>query len=165
METLISAPYDNQQLVLSLIKEDLINTKLISNLNDIGIDAENYNLNLRIIIMRMMGLQHVNDETHEKYSEFTHQSKDIKFTESAKLLDPLAYEIYNFLGSLDPKAVRTEKPLQINKAIVTDLIKQDLINWKNDQYARQHSDHRRRLPAQHRTDHFRDHGPRGTRRY
>lgn len=129
METETTAQ-DNRQFVLSLIKEDLVNSKLIYNLNDMGIDASNYSLNLRSVIMALMGFQTVNDETHEKYTDLAMRSKDIHFTENVKLLDPLIREIYNFLDGLDRKAVRTEKPFLINKTIVTDLIKQDLINWK-----------------------------------
>jgi len=130
METLTIAPTDNQQLILSLIKDDLVNSKLINNLIGMGIDATNYSLNLRNVILKLMGFKTVNDQTHEKYFDFTLRSKDIDFVANPELLYPLAQEIYSFLDGLDRKAVQTDKPFISNKTIVTDLIKQDLINYK-----------------------------------
>lgn len=130
METLTITPTDNHQLILSLIKDDLVNSKLINNLIDMGIDATNYSLNLRNVILKLMGFKTVNDQIHEQYFDFTLRSKDIDFVASPELLNPLAQEIYNFLDGLDRKAVQTDKPFISNKTIVTDLIKQDLINYK-----------------------------------
>lgn len=130
METLSNAPTDNHQLILSLIKDDLVNSKLINNLIGMGIDATNYSLNLRNVILKLMDFKTVNDQTHEKYFDFTLRSKEIDFVANPELLNPLALEIYNFLDGLDRKAVQTDKPFISSKTIVTDLIKQDLINYK-----------------------------------
>jgi len=130
METLTNAPTDNHQLVLSLIKDDLVNSKLINSLIGMGIDATNYSLNLRNVILKLMGFKTVNDQTHEKYFDFTLRSQDIDFVANPGLLNPLVQEIFNFLDGLDRKAVQTDKPFISNKAVMIDLIKQDLINYK-----------------------------------
>jgi len=129
METLTSAPIDNYELIISLIKDDLVNSRLIHNLNSIGIDANNYNLNLRMAILKLMGFQSVSDSIHDQYYEFTLRSKDIDFVADPQLLNPLVQEIYRFLNGLDRKTMQTRMPLVINKTIITDLIRQDLINY------------------------------------
>ena len=127
METPASTPTHTRQQILSLIQDDLINSNLINNLNDIGIDASNYSLNLRKVVLQFMGFQSVSDQVHEKYTDFTLRAKGMDLLHQPQLIDNLALEIYRFLDALERNS-GAEKPS--NKAIVTSLIKQDLINYK-----------------------------------
>lgn len=48
---------DTKDLILSLIKDDLINATLIRSLDDIGIDASNYTINARDTVLQLMGFE------------------------------------------------------------------------------------------------------------
>jgi hypothetical protein len=47
---------DNKSLILSLIKDDLINTKLVSGIESLGIDAGLYLLGISDAIFVLMGI-------------------------------------------------------------------------------------------------------------
>lgn len=90
-------PLNNKELILSLIKDDLISTKLVNGLNEIGLNADSYYLHLSEIIFRLLGFDddERSDEVYEKYLEFTEKAKYIDISDSHKPMDELALEIYN----------------------------------------------------------------------
>lgn len=47
----------NTKLIISLIKDDLLNTKLISGLKGMGIDAERYLLGISDVVFELMGIE------------------------------------------------------------------------------------------------------------
>jgi hypothetical protein len=91
---------EEKDLTIRLIKDSLISFKLISGLNALGLNADDYTSFLGDTIFLLMDLQH-----HEK-SDFifesvflTHAEKVryIDFSSSMEELDVLSREIYNEL--------------------------------------------------------------------
>ena len=59
---------DNQiELILSLIKADLVNSKLIAGLENIGLTSEDFYLDLSIPILKLIGFQDRDDELNTFY--------------------------------------------------------------------------------------------------
>jgi hypothetical protein len=92
---------NNEKLILSLIKDDLINTSLIHKLQKIGLYSDSYFLHLSMTIFELMGFED-NEETeemHDRYLELSEKSALIDITESNKEMEKLAREIYEKLFS------------------------------------------------------------------
>lgn len=85
-----------KELVIALIKDDLINTRLINGLNSIGLNSDGYLLHLSETIFKLIGIG--NDEEGQKvfkwYWNFRQNVNSIDISESSKSLDSLALEIY-----------------------------------------------------------------------
>jgi hypothetical protein len=90
----------NTSVVLSLIKDDLINNKLINGLNMLGLSAGDYHLHLSETILNLIGLDTENDAIHDLYFNLTQQSETLDLTDITnreKQLTRLATEIYSEL--------------------------------------------------------------------
>ena len=90
----------NSNLVLSLIKDDLINNKLINGLNTLGLSAGDYHLHLSETILNLIGLDTESDAIHDLYFKLTQQSETLDLTDITnreKQLTRLATEIYSEL--------------------------------------------------------------------
>ncbi len=89
----------NKQLILSLIKDDLINSKLVYGLIDVGLNAENYFLCLGETIFKLMGFEYneAREIVFEQYIELSKKAVLIDITESHQPLDDLVLEIYEEL--------------------------------------------------------------------
>ena len=88
------------ELILSLIKDDLINNKLINGLNTLGLSAGDYHLHLSETILNLIGLDIENDAIHDLYFSLTQQSETLDLTDITnreKQLTRLATEIYSEL--------------------------------------------------------------------
>jgi hypothetical protein len=86
----------DKKLILSLIKDHLINSKLVNSLNEMGLNADNYFLHLSDTIFNLMGYED-NDETEEtfeRYMELSKRAMFIDISQSNKPLDDLALQIY-----------------------------------------------------------------------
>ena len=95
---------ENKKLILSLIKDDLINSKLVNSLNEAGLNADNYHLYLGQTIFELMGFKD-NEETEEifeHYMNLTKRAMLMDISQSHKPLDDLAMQIY-----IDLSAKRT----------------------------------------------------------
>lgn len=90
---------DTDKLIISLIKDDLINSKLVNGLIDIGIDAGCYFSHLDSTIFRLVGYADdtYSEEVYEKYRDLAMQSKYIDISHNNAGLDPLALQLYHFL--------------------------------------------------------------------
>lgn len=91
------SPNKNKKLILSLIKDDLINTKLVNGLDSLGLNAQDYLLlHLSDTIFKLMKIK--DDEKGEKLFEYYLDLKNnVRFIEAAKshdAFDDLALEIY-----------------------------------------------------------------------
>ncbi len=88
-----------KKLIVSLIKDDLINSKLVYSLTDIGLDATCYHLLLSNTIFELMGVKENTraDRLFEFYSCLTRKVRDIDISQSHKPLDNLATEIFQQL--------------------------------------------------------------------
>ena len=85
-----------EKLIISLIKDDLINIRLVDGLEALGLDSGKYYLHLSETIFNLMDIQ--NQETlFEEHTEFCKKVKDINIFEYPDALDELALEIYNKL--------------------------------------------------------------------
>jgi hypothetical protein len=89
---------DQKTLVLSLIKDDLINTKLIQSLQKIGLYSDCYFLRLSTTVFNLMGISE-NDKIYERYIELSEKVELIDITESNKPMEKLALEIYKELSA------------------------------------------------------------------
>jgi hypothetical protein len=88
-----------EKLILSLIKDDLINTNLIFNLRKIGLHSDCYYLNLSSTIFDLMGFTNSEetDEVFHRYVEMTEEAAKIDITETNKMLEKFALQIYRKL--------------------------------------------------------------------
>lgn len=91
---------DSQKsLILSLIKDDLINSKLVNGLNELGLDAGCYFTNTCQTVFQLMGLEnHPNEEEiFQYYMQITANVKNIDISQSNEPLNELCLEIYDGL--------------------------------------------------------------------
>ena len=96
----------NKNLILSLIKDDLINTKLVNGLNALGLNADDYLLHLGQTIFDLLGYEE-NEETEKVFERYMHLSEaalQIDISESNKNLDGLALQIYRELVLQKPNS-------------------------------------------------------------
>lgn len=103
---------NKKQLILSLIKDDLTNLKLVYSLNALGLSADHYTLHAGSTIINLMkinatGLQW--EHIHDCYLERTRKVVQIDIQESPMLLDALAKEIYGYLKNQRKHKVFTVK--------------------------------------------------------
>lgn len=82
----------NKELIISLIKDDLINAKLISSLNNMGIDAELYLLGISDAIFILMGIE--DDKKGEELFEFYLELRD-KQLENVDVVNKSQEMLYN----------------------------------------------------------------------
>jgi hypothetical protein len=89
----------NKDLIISLIKDDLINTKLVTGLSAIGLNASDYHLHLSTTIFQLMGFKDddFRDEVFQQYLQLTKKTEHLNISESHNVLNDLALEIYNLL--------------------------------------------------------------------
>lgn len=85
-----------KEVILSLIKDDLTNLTLIKGLNKLGLDADDYNLNLSdsIIVLINKNLTDIQNEVvHKYYCDMT--NKIVEYELSNITIKMKAEEIYN----------------------------------------------------------------------
>lgn len=85
-----------KKLATALIKDDLINRKLLLGLDELGLRPTDYYLNLSDTIFSIMGFS--NDKTSERifehYIDLTEKAKFLDISKSQIQLDKLAQDIY-----------------------------------------------------------------------
>lgn len=88
-----------KRLILSLIKDDLINCKLVDALNAAGLNADVYLLNLSNTIFQLMGFEDSLESEciYEHYLHLTQRTKHIDILKTRERFDELALEIYTEL--------------------------------------------------------------------
>lgn len=86
----------NKKLILSLIKDDLINTKLVNGLDALGLNAQDYLLHLSDTVFKLMGIK--DDKEGEKlFEHYLDLKNNVRFIDGAKsheVFDDLALAIY-----------------------------------------------------------------------
>lgn len=112
METLPNAPRENQKtyncnrlIVTNLIKQDLINWKMINLLQKTQIHADAYQLDIGSIIFEIMDLDNREnvDEIFEKYVEMSKPMLKLIVGQSNRKIDMLASKIYDYLEQYHQK--------------------------------------------------------------
>ena len=86
--------------MLHLITDDLINTKLVYSLNNIGLQANDYTLHISTTIINLMRIKTTPlrlDNIHDEYLKMTSRVLKIDLQKSPQLLTTMAEEIYEFL--------------------------------------------------------------------
>jgi len=91
-----------EQLIISLIKDDLINTKLVSGLGALGLNADNYYLHLGNTVLNLMGFAHGREREaiFEHYISLTAKANEVDISQSHRPMDALALEVYKEMGKL-----------------------------------------------------------------
>jgi hypothetical protein len=87
-------------LIIGLIKNGLINSKLVNGLNSLGLNANDYSISLGDTIFVLMGFKNdgLNDLIFENvYLAISERIKYIDFSVSMEELERLSQEIYTAL--------------------------------------------------------------------
>lgn len=89
----------NKKLVLSLIKDDLINSKLNIGLSNLGLQPELYLLGISETVFVLMGIKddERGESLFEHYLELRQKVEAIDLTKSFEDVENLALEIYTEL--------------------------------------------------------------------
>lgn len=89
-------PNTKKELILSLIKDDLVNHHLLLGLDALGLRAADYYLNLGDTIFSLMGFPESkdSDRVYELYLELTKKARFLNLSETQNQLNQLAQEIY-----------------------------------------------------------------------
>lgn len=93
-------PTQRNTLILSLIKDDLINLRLIYGLQAMGIQADGYMLHLSNSVFELMGFDAFDrrtDAIHDHYIRLSQKIAHIDIFEAPELLDELSREIFVYL--------------------------------------------------------------------
>jgi len=88
-----------EKLIRALIKDDLINCKLVNSLNEAGLNADNYLLHLSTTIFGLMGIK-TNLENEAVFTQYLLLTEKVKYIDISKghhVLDGLVGEIYLYL--------------------------------------------------------------------
>jgi hypothetical protein len=91
---------NKNELILSLIKDNLVNTKLINGLNELGLIADDYYLNLGDTVFKLMGFEasEKSDLIFEKvFIANSEKVNQINISESKDEVMRLSMEIYQEL--------------------------------------------------------------------
>ncbi len=109
METGPNAPIEiqktficNETIIIDLIKQDLINWKMINLLQNMQVRANDYQLDIGSIIFEMMNLNDREDvdELFEKYVELSKPILKLSTSQSNRKIDVLAAKIYDYLEGI-----------------------------------------------------------------
>lgn len=85
-----------KELILSLIKDDLVNSRLLLGLDSLGLRATDYCLHISDTIFSLMGFPENNhsERFFELYLELTKKARFLNISQSQNQLEELAQEIY-----------------------------------------------------------------------
>ncbi len=98
-------PSKNKKLILSLIKDDLINTKLVNGLDALGLNAQDYLLHLSDTVFKLMGIKD-NKQGEKLFEHYLGLKDNVRFIDGAKsheAFDDLAVAIYIDLVNMKSK--------------------------------------------------------------
>jgi hypothetical protein len=87
----------NQEIIISLIKDHLVQTRLINGLESLGLCPDNYYLHLSDTIFKMIGITDENEELYEVYLNWCTKISQTEILSDQKLLHDYATEIYAVL--------------------------------------------------------------------
>ncbi len=88
---------NKRKLIISLIKDNLINTKLVLGLTDMGLDAGHYYLHLSETIMNLLKIKSVSDGQYKVYQDLCEKVVEIDIYNHPEQLDVLAKDVYKRL--------------------------------------------------------------------
>lgn len=90
---------DKQQLIFKLIKDELIYSKLVNGLNNLGLNADDYLLHLSTTIFQLMEIPDTlsNEYIYQGYRSLLRKAENVDLLHGHRPLDPLVEEIYAYL--------------------------------------------------------------------
>jgi len=84
-----------QELIISLIQDDLIHAKLVYGMIDLGLRTDGYFMDLSNTIITLMGFTGIqNEEAFMHYLDRQKQVKYIDISTGSRAIQTLAYDIY-----------------------------------------------------------------------
>jgi len=86
-----------KKLIISLIKDNLINTKLVNGLSKLGLDSDLYSLHLGDTIFELMGFKNERSEVYENFIRLSSKANKIDISKNDTAVESLALEIYSEL--------------------------------------------------------------------
>ncbi len=86
-----------KELIISLIKDNLTNTRLVNGLDLLGMDSGNYYLNLSETIFKLIGITIDDEDFFEEYMDECRTVNNIDIFKHPELLNSLALSLYNKL--------------------------------------------------------------------
>ena len=88
---------DQKELIITLIKDHLVNTRLIQGLQSLGFYSDSYHLHLSDLIFKLIGIGDEQEELFEVYLNWCTKISQTEVFKDAKLLEHYAEEIYAVL--------------------------------------------------------------------
>lgn len=88
---------DQKEVIIRLIRDHLVNTRLISGLDSLGLCPDDYYLHLSDTIFKMMEIKDENEELYHAYLDWCVKISKKNIFRDQKLLKKYATEIYGFL--------------------------------------------------------------------
>lgn len=93
----------HKDIIITLIKDHLTNTRLMNGLNALGWHSQEYHLHLSDIIFKLIGISDEKEELFEVYLEWCTKVVKAEIFKDPRLFDEYATEIYCvLLGEADP---------------------------------------------------------------
>lgn len=88
-------------VIVSLIKDDIINSCLVNRLNKAGLDAGDYYLNLSDTIFKLMRFEDNfrTERIYKRYLKMTLRITPKQIHDEREVIDKLANKVYNYLIS------------------------------------------------------------------
>lgn len=87
----------NEEIIIRLLKDHLVQTRLLHGLDQLGLCPDNYYLHLSDTIFKMMGIPDENDELFQVYLDWCIKMSQTEVFSDQKLLDAYARDIYHVL--------------------------------------------------------------------
>ena len=96
-----------KQLIITLLKNDLHNARLVHGLNTLGLEAHVYFLDLSTAVWQLMGYpkEQITDERHAQYQDLLERAKHMHEAGNINELEGLAVEMYARLKVVGKLAV------------------------------------------------------------
>ena len=88
---------EQQEIIIRLIKDHLVQTRLINGLNQLGLCADDYYLHLSDTIFKMLGIPDENEELYTVYLDWCTKISQTEVLRDRELLNDYANEIYKVL--------------------------------------------------------------------
>lgn len=86
-----------KELIVSLIKDDLTNVRLVYGLDTLGLDSGDYYLHLSETIFKLVGITVDDEDFFEEYMEECKTVLNIDIFKHPELLNSLAHTLYHKL--------------------------------------------------------------------
>lgn len=89
----------NSELVLRLIESDIVHSKLINTLNDIGIDSNHYLTDVSEVVFELVGvnIKFRTDRLYKKYFYMIDRGRKIDIVNGKEDLKMYSKEIFDYL--------------------------------------------------------------------